>query len=1420
LAPEDSYPQHVVTAVLVTHDGASWLPRLLDSLLGQSRPVQRVVAVDTASNDRSAEVLAGRLGPAAVLGMERAAGYATAVTYALAHDASSGSAAGLPAPPGQLRGERSEWIWLLHDDCELAPDALEQLLRGAAETPAAAVLGPKVRDLADRSVIVEAGVTIDSAGRRITGIEPREVDQGQHDGDRDVLAVGSAGMLVRRDLWDQAGGFDTGMALLMEDVDFCWRVHSAGYRVRVITDAVIYHARAATRRRRRVSVGRHLRLLDRRNSLLTLFGNLPARPMLASMAGNVAVSALRSVYLMIAKRPAAAVDEIAGVASVLGHPFRLLKGRRLRSDGRREAYERLRAELPPARSLRQIAEFAAAAMSRSGHADKAGSHHATEDPADDDSLLTDTGAAQQILTSPVVLLLAVLVVVAAVAERSLLHAGPLGGGALMPAFGGASDLWRVYLQGFHPTGLGSASAAPPYLAIIAALATLLGGSPWLAVNLLLLGSVPLAGLTAYTAARSVTRVAAIRVWAAAAYALLPVATGAVAAGRLPAAAVFVLLPLIALQAGRMLTRPRRQARRAAWAAGLLIAAGAAFVPLLWVIAVAAALAALVAAVVLQRRVRAAQLLNPAITVAVPPVLLLPWTARAISSPAALLLEPGLHPAGLSTAELPARALLLLSPGGPGLPASWATAGLLVVAVAALLARRRRALMLAGWVIALLGMGFAVAVSRLAVAPPGGGPRVTPWPGVPLAVTAIGLLLAACATGDALAGRLGRKAAGRKAAAADALPEADAPRDADVQADAAAGAALPQGAGAVAAAAVPTATGPGLLAAAGPAGRSGGWRQNRSANRAGVAVVALVALSAPVLAAAFWVTAGVRGPVRPAGGQVVPELVSVSAARGQQARTLVLRSEPGGLTYSVLRGSNPSLADPDLVQSPAAGRALDAAVATLVAPEGGEALNQGQLLAQFDIGFVLLRAPVSATLAAQLNGAAGLSHVAATPGYELWRLDSAPNRLSVIEPDGTVVPIPAGPVTVTGAAAPKAGGILELAEPAGGWRATLNGRPLASVRSPAGWAQAFRLPRGGGTLAVSRSGPGHSLLLIFELIAVLAVAALALPGVRLAEQEGAAAAGAGTASAAGTAGAADGGRLEAGDPDAAAGTRTGPRQDQGTAPPQGVRRGTHGGRSRGRPLGAPRRAGVSGLRRATRGSADAAPTGPSRGSVTSGAAGIDLTAADAGEFAGAAGTAYPRRGPEPGLAKPGLPRQRQSAEGSFHDPASMTGGATEALAGRGRPGAPDDYAAAPYYPEPNDHGRPNGQPATNGVPGPNGNPESDGYREFSTAAGSAGYRGTNGRAAGRVQPDGHAEAGAGGAAGSAWPAPGQFAGWPAGNESSEWPAEDTRQAQSPGWADADGPAARPGEAGSARLLQPGDAPPRWFIPDSEAEEQDW
>ena len=100
MSPNDSYPDHVVTAVIVAHDGAEWLPRVTSAVLGQSHPVQRIVAVDTGSRDRSGAVLSDLLGTDAVFGMERDTGYGEAVARALTHRAATA-----PVQPSHQGGQ-------------------------------------------------------------------------------------------------------------------------------------------------------------------------------------------------------------------------------------------------------------------------------------------------------------------------------------------------------------------------------------------------------------------------------------------------------------------------------------------------------------------------------------------------------------------------------------------------------------------------------------------------------------------------------------------------------------------------------------------------------------------------------------------------------------------------------------------------------------------------------------------------------------------------------------------------------------------------------------------------------------------------------------------------------------------------------------------------------------------------------------------------------------------------------------------------------------------------------------------------------------------------------------------------------------------------------------------------------------------
>ena len=113
-----------VTALLVSHDGARWLPAVLTGLSGQTLPVDRVVAVDTTSRDDSVALVARRARRVDRCVLDVVPG-STSYPAAVRHGLELGA------------GDRSddEWIWLLHDDSNPEPDGARRAARRRPGAP-------------------------------------------------------------------------------------------------------------------------------------------------------------------------------------------------------------------------------------------------------------------------------------------------------------------------------------------------------------------------------------------------------------------------------------------------------------------------------------------------------------------------------------------------------------------------------------------------------------------------------------------------------------------------------------------------------------------------------------------------------------------------------------------------------------------------------------------------------------------------------------------------------------------------------------------------------------------------------------------------------------------------------------------------------------------------------------------------------------------------------------------------------------------------------------------------------------------------------------------------------------------------------------------------------------------------------------
>ncbi len=66
----------------------------------------------------------------------------------------------------------------------------------------------------------------------------------------EVDALSGSCMMVRRSAIDQVGLLDEDIFMFGEDIDWCWRIKEAGWKVFYLPEAVIYHIHGASSRLR------------------------------------------------------------------------------------------------------------------------------------------------------------------------------------------------------------------------------------------------------------------------------------------------------------------------------------------------------------------------------------------------------------------------------------------------------------------------------------------------------------------------------------------------------------------------------------------------------------------------------------------------------------------------------------------------------------------------------------------------------------------------------------------------------------------------------------------------------------------------------------------------------------------------------------------------------------------------------------------------------------------------------------------------------------------------------------------------------------------------------------------------------------------------------------------------------------------
>lgn len=219
-----------VAAVIVSYNVASLLVRCVESLRADG--IDRIVVVDNASSDGSVEAIRRADPGVEVVALDRNVGFGAGVNRGAARTT-------------------EPHLLVLNPDVEVEPGSTKVLLAALARDGGLALVGPGI--VTHGGELYPSARTfpdlVDAAGHAFLHFvwpsnpfsrRYRMLDW-DHGDARDVDWVAGTHFLARRAAWDEVGGFDEAFFMYMEDVDLCWRLHRAGWRVGYEPGATVIH---------------------------------------------------------------------------------------------------------------------------------------------------------------------------------------------------------------------------------------------------------------------------------------------------------------------------------------------------------------------------------------------------------------------------------------------------------------------------------------------------------------------------------------------------------------------------------------------------------------------------------------------------------------------------------------------------------------------------------------------------------------------------------------------------------------------------------------------------------------------------------------------------------------------------------------------------------------------------------------------------------------------------------------------------------------------------------------------------------------------------------------------------------------------------------------------------------------------------
>ncbi len=249
-----------VAVVILSWNGREYLSRLLPKTLSTNYENCQVYVIDNGSRDGSVQFVKDNFSSIELIAHEK--------NYGFAEGYNKG-----------LKEIEADYYVLLNQDVVVPEDWITPVIHRMEKDPSVGVAQPKLRAYEHPESFEYAGAAggfIDRWGYtfcrgRIFG--DLEEDTGQYEDSSEIFWATGACFFIRASLYHRSGGLDNDFFAHMEEIDLCWRLKRAGFKIAYVPESTVHHIGGGSLPQE----APFKTYLNFRNNLIMLIKNLPLR---------------------------------------------------------------------------------------------------------------------------------------------------------------------------------------------------------------------------------------------------------------------------------------------------------------------------------------------------------------------------------------------------------------------------------------------------------------------------------------------------------------------------------------------------------------------------------------------------------------------------------------------------------------------------------------------------------------------------------------------------------------------------------------------------------------------------------------------------------------------------------------------------------------------------------------------------------------------------------------------------------------------------------------------------------------------------------------------------------------------------------------------------------------------------------------